>query len=378
MSTTIENETLLVSLIGIDQRNRNAIEMIFDKEQSGYCVLTNADEATVTIVDLDKYGAIDEWEALQQIKPAQCAIFLSVDETHRNSSHLFLKKPVSINDLVNVLDDARNKLDSNIFSVRGKYPSLSKLFFPQTKKTDQKLTKNTIKTESENNLKEITFLSEQGYLIEVVKRAVVQANSESHGIKIQINQQGSIFIDPTEHWINTDLVPVTLENLCQQSMNKSDVIKRIFSDREFSRYLEEWRDTKLKPIEIDVFLWDLALWTYKGSVPSNTDLNKKIILTYWPDLPRLTAIPNAMRIAALWVSCPMTLHETIDVLNVKKEDVFNFYTAASTLGLVQQSDQLVKKSESDDFIKSASRSEKNKRDFFLRILNHLKGQDLDE
>lgn len=378
MSTSIENETLFVSLIGIDQRNRNAIEMLFDKEHSGSCVLTEADEATVTIVDLDKYGAVDEWKALQQIKPDQFAIILSVDETHRNPSHLFLKKPVSVNDLVDALNHTRNKLNAGFFPGQHTQPSLSKLFHPRLKKINQKLRKKTKKTETENVSNEVTFISEQGYLIDVVKRAVLQANAEGYGIKLQINQQGSIFIDPTEHWINTDLVPPALETLCQQALNKSDVIKRVFSDREFSKYLDEWRDTKLKPIDIDTFLWDLALWTYRGSLPSSTDLNKKIILTYWPDLPRLTPIPNAMRIAALWVSCPMTLLETVDVLHVKREDVFNFYTAASTLGLVRQSNQLVKKSKTESFNKPVTKSEKNKRAFYLRILNHLKGQNLDE
>ena len=87
-----------------------------------------------------------------------------------------------------------------------------------------------------------------------------------------------------------------------------------------------------------------------------------------------------MRIAALWVSCPMTLLETVDVLSIQQEDVFNFYTAASTLGLVSQSDQLVKKSKSDKFFKPATitKSEKSQREFYLRILEHLKGYNFDE
>lgn len=380
MSSSIENETLLVNLIGIDQRNRNAIEMAFNRKKSGPCAIASADEATVTIVDLDKYGAADEWAALQLIKPEQLAISLSVDEAQQDSSHFFLKKPVSIISLLNTLDDARNKLDVSIFAGQGKSSPLSNLFSPRLKYPENNLSQKANNQVPKANSKEIGFLSEQGYLIDEVKQAVVQANHEGHGIKLQINNQGSLFIDPTEHWINTDLVPEVLEDLCQNSLNEVDVVKRTFSDREFSKYLEEWRDTKLKPIDIDSFLWDLALWTYKGSIPSSTDLNKKIILTYWPDLPRLTPVPNAMRIAALWVSCPMTLMETIDVLSVPQEDVFNFYTAASTLGLVRQSEQIAKKSKTDQFIKTGgyTKSDKYKRAFYLRILKHLKGHNLDE
>ncbi len=380
MSSSVENEILLVSLIGIDQRNRNAIEMAISKKKSGPCVIGSAGEAAVTIVDLDKYGATDEWAALLLIKPEQLAILLSVDEARKDSAHLFLKKPVSIIALLSALDTARNKLDVSIFSGQGKASPLSKLFSPRQKYPVNNLSRMTEKYNQEAGSQKVNFLSEHGYLIDEVKRAVVQANHDGHGIKLQVNNQGSIFIDPTEHWINTDLVPEVLEDLCQHSLNEADVVKRIFSDREFSKYLEEWRDTKLKPIDIDSFLWDLALWTYKGSIPASTDLNKKIILTYWPDLPRLTPVPNAMRIAALWVSCPMTLMETIDVLSVPRKDVFNFYTAATTLGLVRQSEQVAKKSKTDQFTKASGhvRSEKGKRAFYLRILKHLKGHNLDE
>ena len=378
MSTSIENETLLVSLIGIDPRNRNAIEMVFNKEQCGICVLANADEAALTIVDLDKYGASDEWAALKLIKPDQLAIFLSINEANRNSSHLFIKKPVEITELVIALHDARSKLGSSVLSDLKKQSSWSRLFLPRMKKAVEKSSNIKNIPASENASKEISFISEAGYLIDEVKRAVIQANSEGYGIKLQLSNQGSIFIDPTEHWVNTDFVPEVLKDICQYSLNEAEVEKRVFSDGEFSKYLEEWRETKLKPIDIDSFLWDLALWTYRGSLPVNTDLNNKIIITYWPDLPRLTPVPNAMRIASLWVSCPMTLRETIDVLKIPQQDVFNFYVATFTLGLVRQSDQADNESKSGKLYKPVVKSEKNQREFYLRILKHLKGHDLDE
>jgi len=394
MTTTVENKSLLINLIGIDQRNRNAMVMVFTKEQPGLYVITTAEEADLSIVDLDKYGAEDEWTALQQIKPEQQAIFLSVNENFRDQSHLFLKKPFSINDLISALNTTRDKLSAGDFSNFKNQSFWSRLFSSHFKTSEKKLPQNTRNRSSEsvmneyhsgNNQNEATFLSENGYLINEVKQAVVQANSEGRGIKLQINNQGSIFIDPTEHWVNTDLVPEALKDLCQRSLDDTDIVKRVFTDREFSIYLEEWRSTKLKPVDIDSFLWDLALWTYKGSLPKNTDLHKKNILTYWPDLPRLTQIPNAMRIAALWVSCPMALVETIDVLKIPQENVFDFYTAAYTLGLVQQSDYILDKTtpktdsgNSDTKISPLKKTEKKQREFYLRILKHLKGHNFNE
>ena len=157
MTVSIDNNTLLINLIGIDQRNRNAIEMVLNKKKSDLCAITNAEEAPVSIVDLDKYGAADEWEALLQIKPEQFAIFLSVDETRQNSSYFFLKKPVSINDFLNVLTEARNKLGFDIFSSLGKQSSLSKLFSPRLKYSANDLTRVARPQDSEENSKEIVF-----------------------------------------------------------------------------------------------------------------------------------------------------------------------------------------------------------------------------
>lgn len=377
MSTSIENETLLISLIGIEQRNRNAIEMVFEQEQSGLYAFADANEASLTIVDLDNYGAADEWAALQQIKPDQLAILFSVNEIPQASSHFCLKKPVSISELVVALQDAKSKLDIGEFSDQLNKSSWNRLFSFKEKKTKEKFIQK--KPEPEQAVQEVYFFSEQGYLIDEVKRAVVQANSEGRGIKLQLNNQGSIFIDPTEHWVNTDLVPAVLKDLCQHSLNETDIVKRIFNDLEFSKYLEEWQGSKLKPIDIDSFLWDLALWTYGGSLPASTDLSKKITLTYWPDLPRLTPTPNSMRIAALWVSCPMTLMETTEVLKIPQKDVFNFYVAASTLGLIKQSGPVDKSSDGPKDVNNRMvNSETSKQQFYNRILNHLKRNDLDE
>ncbi len=377
MSTSVENAALLVNLIGIDQRNRNVIEMIFDKQQTGVYRIVSADESHVTIVDLDKYGAAEEWQALQQIRSDHMAILLSVDNSSQSYSPLFLKKPVLIDNLVAALEHARIKLELPTSEEQQEYLPWSKFLSSRINYQQEKISNITEDFEAYEAYEDICFLSENGYLLDAVKRAVVQASTDGFGIKLQIKNKGSIFIDPIEHWINTDLSFSELENICQNPLSGEDINKRVFSDREFSKYLEEWRASNLNPIDIDTFLWDLALWTYKGAIPSSTDLAKKIILSYWPDLARLTEIPNAMRIAALWVSCPMTLVETIDVLNVQKEDVFNFYTAALTIGLVQQSETIVKIIKTETNEGHTIKSDKSQRDFYLRILKHLKGQNQD-
>ncbi len=365
--------TVLVNLIGIDQRNRNVIEMVFEREFDNSFSLGNTGSADLSIVDLDKYGAEEEWSALQQAKSDQLAVLMSIDEKHRSPNHLFIKKPVTIADLVTALNKARNKLVTGTFTPEKKQYSWRNIFTPRLSIKKKRSTGSEHKKESTKS-DAIRYLSEKGYLIDEVKKAVLLANTEGHGIKLQINNQGSIFIDPTEHWINTDLTPEGLKDLCERPIERSDFMKRVFSDREFSKYLEEWRDTRLKPIDIDAFLWDLALWTYDGALPAGTDLKKKIVLSYWPDLPRFTPVPNAMRIAALWVSCPMTLLETSEVLKISMEDVIRFYTAVSSLGLIKDGSQNENPGNQPELSRTTVRSEKNKRELYLRIIKYLKGQ----
>ena len=104
--------------------------------------------------------------------------------------------------------------------------------------------------------------------------------------------------------------------------------------------------TRLPPLEpgmhgwpwetLDAFLWKVALWTYRGRLPAETQVDKRVYLIHWPNLTRLHPVPEAMRIAALWSEQPMTLGYTATTLGVPQRYVFAFYSAAHTIGLAGQ------------------------------------------
>lgn len=84
----------------------------------------------------------------------------------------------------------------------------------------------------------------------------------------------------------------------------------------------------------EALLWRLALLTYRGMIPEDTDPLAPVYLARWPNVTRLDPIPDCLRIAALWSRRPVNLGHTARTLAVPQKHVFQFYAAAMTLGLV--------------------------------------------
>lgn len=83
---------------------------------------------------------------------------------------------------------------------------------------------------------------------------------------------------------------------------------------------------------LEGFLWRLALLTYQGRIPEDTDPNERVFLI-WPNLTRLDPVPDGLRIAALLHRSPIDLAFASRVLRVPQRHVFLFYAAALTVGL---------------------------------------------
>jgi len=87
---------------------------------------------------------------------------------------------------------------------------------------------------------------------------------------------------------------------------------------------------------IESMIWKVALWTSAGRIPDDVDLNRPVILRHWPNFTRLLIFPHAMRIAAVMCDRPRTLLNIAEVLGIKQQYVFAFFSAAKALGLAEQ------------------------------------------
>ncbi len=92
-------------------------------------------------------------------------------------------------------------------------------------------------------------------------------------------------------------------------------------------------ENRQNQIEVEAFVWKLALYTYRGHLPAGTDVNQPVYLKYWPNLTRFEPTPNAMRIASLLCRQPVPLAFIVRILNIPQRHVFNFYAAANAAGL---------------------------------------------
>ncbi len=81
-------------------------------------------------------------------------------------------------------------------------------------------------------------------------------------------------------------------------------------------------------------IWSIATWSSRGRVPTGTPLDHPVHLRHWPNLTRLSEIPGAMQMSALWIKQPTSLLDTAVFLGIPYRHVFSFYVACQTLGLV--------------------------------------------
>jgi hypothetical protein len=88
------------------------------------------------------------------------------------------------------------------------------------------------------------------------------------------------------------------------------------------------------PHSLTGLLWQTAIWSSRGRLMLGVSLDVPLRLKHWPNLTRLAAIPNAMRIAALWGRHPVNLRMTVKMLNVSASHIFDFLAAANATGIV--------------------------------------------
>lgn len=91
-------------------------------------------------------------------------------------------------------------------------------------------------------------------------------------------------------------------------------------------------ENRQNQMEMEAFLWKLALYTYRGYLPEGISVNQPVYLKYWPNLTRFEPTPNAMRIASLMCRQPVPLAFVVRILGIPQMHAFNFYAAAHAAG----------------------------------------------
>ncbi len=105
------------------------------------------------------------------------------------------------------------------------------------------------------------------------------------------------------------------------------------NDRE-SALIQEKIEQERRGVSYEAFLWKVAIFTSQGCLPHGASARKATQLKQWPNLTRLYPVAGSMRIATLMVEQPNSLLVIAKVLKMPLARVFEFYSAASAIGIV--------------------------------------------
>lgn len=172
----------------------------------------------------------------------------------------------------------------------------------------------------------------QAHLFGDVLDAMEASRRTRRPVRMDLNG-GQIFYFPTSDRLMSTLTRDALTGICLERANRAKSQTHILNTKEASQVEDEVMRADVQT-EGEALLWELALLTAQGRLPHEVDVHKPLALRHWPNLTRVTWLPDGVRIAALWHERPSSLNETVEVLKVPQRHVFAFYSGAAALGLV--------------------------------------------
>lgn len=372
--STAKSQPLRVAAIGLDEKMNNALRMFFQGPCHNACILVPEDSAELSIVDLDGYDGTQQLEKQRKQFPQRPVIVLSLCQKEVDDT-ILLRKPVKPTLLFEAIDKAKEQLyQATEKSARKglledqKYPSIpiteSVINTPfknilsierSASDTESQSTKSGRSTPSTHRA--AMYLDERSacayigsardidpadrqqvakaqydpnsFFQSYLKQAVSTAERQDCHIAIEC-PQGSITVAPKSQSASMNISAQRLRTLssvpvAEGTMSLSPV-----------KHIEQSAEPKdNRVVELDELIWRTTLWASRGRVPTGTSLVTPVVMRRWPNLTRLTVIPNALRIAALWGKAPYPLLETAKFLGIPQRNVFAFYSAAHAIGLVE-------------------------------------------
>lgn len=396
---------LKVTLHGMDERAAQMFSMFLAGPARGCCVVVPEGQQEAVVVDLDGVGAERLWLDVRR-RFSGPALVLSVREKRLRHS-IWVPKPIRADELIDAVERVRAELNTLAVLHRG-----------------EALAENITAAggdESQSDTRRMVAVGRAQVQTPAVQRAAEETGGgAARAAELALQERrvheccgnlaDEVYRDPrrqTELFFEPD---DTLYGAMREGMRAAEAAgtpavieglghplilcpdqKRLFSEmrEQYLRALctRSRRQTPMRvhaiPLEatpitnaadprlqrLDAMLWNIALWTARGRVPSGTSLDAPISLRAWPNLPRLQLIPGAMQIAALWIKQPTGLMATAERLGLPYRYVFSFFTACQALDLVDQA--AAASARAAPTVTSAQAAPQERRSLFKRMLNKL-------
>lgn len=371
------SDPLRICAIGLDERQRNALKMVFDGVcRKAYCFAENV-PPQAWIVDLDRLGTVDGLVAQWRTHGARPILFLSLNTPDRIEvdgevvQGIHLRKPFSIDSFISQLPalaqaarqavpDAvparESRVEASRVAVAGESSRAARLL-------NDEVAYGLVGNAADIDLSDLTqreqvYYAPERYLQGRLAHAWQRAKEAARPLAVE-GPWPTFVVFPAENLVQL-AVPV-------RQYRPAAIVSDL--QGECRETLLDARQTPFgECIPYQVFLWKLTMWAARGRLPNGTPLDVPVFLRWWPNLTRLDVSPSALAIAALWSREPHTLARTVQVLGVPQRCVFAFYSATKAVELCGLSSRAV-----DHMVVPQALPTKSKPQSFLgRVLDKLR------
>jgi len=360
--------SLKVGLYKMDGRSEARLRIIFKMVYKNQCSITDISKSDVVIINVEKQNE-DELILEFTSQFSDKTFILLSDEFISIDNIRCITRPFKLPDL---LDSLKNPTKPNTHS-----PTVREIKSENTadKKTlqslDRKLATKTEKLKPSNieSSNEDIYYDPQKFLQGKIINAIGKANKLNKTVFLRCWSRRWVLISPSSGFLVENIKERQLASLGLICTEKEQDI--VFREESFTQeHMSTMSETPVKDVKatpIDKFIWDIAVRTARGRIPKGESADDIYILKQWPNLTRVSQIPNSMRISAFWLDKPQSINNIAESLSIPIKDVFTFFSAGYANGLIKKA-----KRKEDKLIKpELSETKKSKKGLFSAILKKL-------
>lgn len=338
MNEASADNPLRIATVGLDERQCNALRLIFDGHGRKAYRLVEGLPPEAWIVDLDHVGTLaaltEQWRShgprpvlMLTVTPPE-SLAIGADVLHG----CFLRKPFRIEELLALLPTvaqaARVESPARAHRIDAERVTAARDTSRAARLLCEEAALGFVGTGEDVKLddpqaREGIYYAPARYLQHILAEAWQAARAAERPVAVE------------GPWPTFCLFPgegaVELSVPCKQYRPFAIIPDLQGESRQV--FLHPQHKASGECVAYQAFLWKLALWAARGRLPQGTPLDTPVYLRHWPNLTRLELTPSALAIAALWAREPHTLRRSLELLGIPQRWVFAFYSATHAVGL---------------------------------------------
>lgn len=304
-------KTVHIMLLGMDDRQYAMFRMAFKMHgTTNYELVTEEQgiEPAMVLADADKGAEV--WNRAKARFPGAKVVYFA--STPPQVTAPYLAKPIKFDTLFANLKNLQQ--GNGVWIARaGGQPAV------QTEQPAQPSTVRHSAASAPAQLNLAHFNPDEG-LLGAVKKASIQENDVAviHGGK------PILLVFPSIQKVLLAADSASLKSLCEQK----------FIDLTIRPVAEEHLKAKAK-LSITACLWQLAIWTGNGRLPSAIQAHTSLKVKSWPNLTRLAPLAESMRLSAFLTKTSTNLLMLHKLMSIDEKDVADYLAAAYVTGYLE-------------------------------------------